>query len=392
MPLFPDEWHAHGGQHVTVRLRPRLRREDFDLAVASSGIAAWTSFALSEAIRLTEEELAKAIRLKEEALAEVDPASEGARAAVTTVYVLDEPEAHLHPLAQEQAAAWVAERARTGAHVLLATHAVPFLSLPLGDVEYFQVTRDQDWWTRAKPITGDILGAVADSAEALGLPPVALIQLTRAWLVVEGEHDCRILDAFYGRELRQARIRILPLRGAASAKAAFMNLEALAPLGLPFFCLFDNALAEAVRTGQVESDRMTQEERIVEQVLRLYAKERVEGEVLGLPYPDIICALPIEAVRCLARENDGKPDAASTWNDLIDRHHQQSIEAAERGKKGPNFKTFVLMSLGLRNWSTDRLVEEALLACEGQPSPASPLSRIVSEVVASVGDRHFVGA
>ncbi len=378
VPLFPDEWHAYGGRHVAVRLRPRSQSEDFDLALASSGIAAWTSYALSEAIRLMEDRCAADL-----------VAWDGAGHAGTSVYVFDEPEAHLHPLAQDQAAAWVAERARTGAHVLMATHAVPFLRLPLGDVEYLKVTRSPEWQTTVEPITGDILGAVAESAAALGLPPAALIQLTRAWLVVEGEHDRQILDAFHGQELRQAGVQILPLRGAARAKASFLNLAALGPLGLPFCCLLDNTRAEAVRTGTIGVSDMTDEERIAEQLIRFREQHGVDLEVLGLPYPDIICALPIEAVRHIARENRGKPEAASAWSDLIERHQAQRADARESGEKALDFKRFVLRSLGLDSWSPDRLVAEALGVCEGQPPQASPLSRVVSQVVASVNDRPF---
>jgi len=144
VPLFPDEWHAYGGRHVAVRLQPRSGQEPFDLDLASSGVATWTSFALSEALRLEDQTPATVLP--------------------TTVYVFDEPETHLHPLAQEQAAAWIADRARGGANVLLASHAVPFLRLPLEDAEYLKVTRGPAWETVVEPLSHDVLGAVAESA------------------------------------------------------------------------------------------------------------------------------------------------------------------------------------------------------------------------------------
>ena len=370
-PLFPDEWEAHACRHVAVRLRPRSGGDAFDLGVASSGVATWTGFALSEAIRLTEEEL--------------DKASNPWRATGgQTIYVFDEPETHLHPLAQEQAASWIAERVQTGAHVLLATHAVPFLDLPLiTDVKYFAVTRSQGRETTTEEVSGDVLGAVAESAEALGLAPVALIQLTRAWLVVEGEHDRKILDSFYGRELRQNRIRILPLRGARRATHSFLNLEALAPLGLPFYTLLDNARTEAVKAGRIEG-AMTQEEAWLEQIWRLYREKGVKGDIMGLGnYPDIICALPIEAVRQVAGENRGKPEAATSWSDLIGLYQEHLAKPREGGVKPGNFKTFVLRSLGLRNWKPDDLVDETLRVCEGSPQDTK-LSLIVSNIVAAI--------
>ena len=53
--------------------------------------------------------------------------------------------------------------------------------------------------------------------------------------------------------------------------------------------------------------------------------------------------------------------------------------------KRADFKRFVLEAFGLSAWSADRLVDAALLKCEEQPPQGSPLTRIVSGVVASVG-------
>ena len=249
------------------------------------------------------------------------------------------------------------------------------------------MTRSQNWRTLVESITRDTLGAVAGSAEALGLPPVALIQLTRGWLVVEGEHDRQILDAQYGGDLRQVGIQILPLRGAARAKASFLNLAALAPLGLPFFFLLDNTRAEDVARGQIAAPSRTEEERIAEQIIRLRDEEGVDVEVLGLPYPDIICALPLDALDLVARENSALPGVASSWSELIENHGRLRAEAGGRGERAPDFKRFVVDSLGLRDWTPDRLVEAALRASGGQAPEGSPLGRIVLRIVATVDGR-----
>ncbi len=129
---------------------------------------------------------------------------------------------------------------------------------------------------------------------------------------------------------------------------------------------------------------MTEEERIAAQLRRLRAEKGVEVEILGLPYPDIICALPIEAVREVALENQGKPEAAS-WSELIDQHRAE----AESLGKAPIFKTFVLEALGLHGWGGDKFVDEVLAVAHGQPPEASPLSRVVSSMVARVDSRSF---
>ena len=375
VPLPPDEWDMRHRWHVAVRLRSRSTGEQFDISVASSGISTWTGFALSEAIRA-----------EEEALAARRPGSGGAKRPLpTTVYVFDEPETHLHPLAQEEAAAWVAERARSGAHVILASHAVPFLRMPMEDVEYLMVTRSSEWKTEVKRITGDLLGEVSASAERLGLPPAALIQVTRAWLVVEGEHDRLVLESFFGPQLRAAGIQIQALRGARQAKASFLNLGVLKSLGFPFFCLLDNTRAEAVRKGLIDAADMSGEEKITEQLIRLSADEGVQLTVLGLPFPDIICALPFEALRQVAVDHGGRPEDVGDWEGLFDAYRRRQDEARARGKKAPSLKAFVLDTLGVHNLGADGLVVEALRASQGRAPAGSPLAVLVKELVAAVG-------
>jgi len=138
------------------------------MAVAASGLAGWAFVALAEAIRRGVAEYGWPEHFVDGG--PIEPPNHG-----HTIYVFDEPEAHLHPLAQEQAAAWVDKLARGETGVLLATHALPFLSLPHCDAQYFRVARSADWTTQVEPITDDIFGAVRESAEILGLPPVALI-------------------------------------------------------------------------------------------------------------------------------------------------------------------------------------------------------------------------
>ena len=267
-PHTPDEWRRLG-HRASVRLRPlRAPDETFDLAVASTGIATWVGYAIAEAIRLYEE-------------ADI--------AHRTTLFLLGEPERHLHPVAQGEIADWITERAASGAHVVVATHAPPFLQLGLEHVEYCKVARGRtDRQTRTTRITGEIIEALSDSGADLGLSPATLIQLTRAWLVVEGEHDKKIVDAFFGHELREAWVGVIALRRAARAKATFLNLQVLKPLGIPFFVLLDNVRADLVKRGQLP-EGASEEERIAADLVRLAREEGVRLKVEGLSYPDVLC-------------------------------------------------------------------------------------------------------
>jgi hypothetical protein len=370
VPLFPDQWEACDGHRVALRLRARETDREFDIALAASGLAGWTFVALAEAIRRGVAEYGSPDHYDDDV---IEPPDHG-----HTIYVFDEPEAHLHPLAQEQAAAWVAELAQGETGVLLATHAVPFLHLSNSDAQYFKVARTADWATRVEQITDDILGAVRDFAEALGLPPVALIQLTRAWLVVEGEHDRKVLELYHSRALRQARIQILPLSGAERAEYSFLNLEALGNLGIPFFCLLDNVLAPLVGEGAVSDRPRTREERIADKLRRVRDAKGVDLTVYGLKDPDIICALPIEAVRRVAAAHDPTFRPIPSWPAFISAHEQQT-------KQQRRIKTYVKNKLGLTNLSDDDFMDELLKAAEDCAPDDNELGRIVESIVARIG-------
>jgi len=368
-PLPANEWRKYGDRRIVFRLERRTDGTLFDIDVVSRGVQAWAACALAEAMREAEDEFA----------ARFQWSTELARRPATLLYVFDEPEAHLHPLAQEEAAKWVRDRASCGTPIILASHALPFLSLPMENVEYVKLGRSQDGITTAERITGDVLGAVDEPARALGVPPTALIQLTRAWLVVEGEHDRKVLELYHGRALRQARIQILPLSGAERAEYSFLNLEALGNLGIPFVCLLDNVLAPLVSEDAVIDRPRTREERIADKLRRVRDTEGVDLEVYGLPYPDIICALPIEAVRRVAAPHDPTSRSMPSWAAYITAHGQQQT------KQKRSIKTYVKSKLGLTNLSDDDFIDELFMAAEDCAPDDRELGRIVESVVAHIG-------
>lgn len=408
-PLAPDLWHAFDGAQVRLCLEQLTGRQRFDLSIVGSGLASWSCYAVAEALRtITSPDQDPTAPRPAAVIEPPDPGSQwltdaeqwgeiaefepsrcphpNTRARPSdahvpqTVFLLDEPERSLHPRAQEEAAAWVAARAQRGANFVVATHSLPFLELPLQEVEYVSVARTDTWTTEVQPITDDIAGAVRDSADKLGLSPVVCIQLTRAWLIVEGEHDCKVIHAFYGDELRRSRVQILALRGANSAKASFLNLGALALLGRPFFVVLDNIRADWIKTGSVPGEE-TQEERIATQLLHLRDTPGLDLEVRGLPYPDIICALPFDAVQTVASQRCGRPAAASSWQQLIAQHEERTRNPAGKPRP-PGFKRFALDSLGLKNVDADTFVAEVLEASDGRPPDGDPLGRIIEEIAA----------
>ncbi|HET8742259.1 MAG TPA: AAA family ATPase [Gaiella sp.] len=138
-PLLPSERVAFSGSKTQTALKAKRDGELFDLAVAGSGLRTW----------------ARSIR---EAMRILRPPPSNKEPERTTIYVLDEPERHLHPAAQEEVARWIAERVEAGAGAIIATHALPFLDLPYAGSEYYRVFRDEQGLSRAGRLTTDPIG------------------------------------------------------------------------------------------------------------------------------------------------------------------------------------------------------------------------------------------
>jgi len=318
------------GAPDSVAIRLHHRGDVFDITVVGSGIAIWAAYSVLEALRqevdddATVEDDTDAWVADWEAIGGFPPndrffgglkpdeerrsgradsptpvITRLAGSDQTTIYLFDEPERHLHPIAQAEAADWLAERGRHGrTQMFVATHSPAFLDIHGEQVEYVSVFRADDGATRARSLSADLLGELANYATDLGTTPAQRVQLTRAVLLVEGEHDRRVIDAFYGAELRRQRIRIQPIRGAKNARA-IVEAETLAALGVPIFVMFDS-VRSAVITGDREP-KTGEEKRLVE-LKPLWDQRHSLSTLEAIPFslPDIFAALPDDLVRAAA--------------------------------------------------------------------------------------------
>ena len=268
--------------------------------------------------------------------------------SVHTVYLFDEPERHLHPLAQIEARAWIARLASTGeCSVVLATHSIEFLDIPLDSAQYIRMTRDIDRKPQLVPITEDVLGGLRAEVELLGLQASQLIHLTRIWLVVEGEHDAMIIRHYYGRALERARVTLFILRGVKNA-LAIGQLEHLASYQAPIRAIFDDAIASGVVEPERPKRRTSLEERAASAMRRLFESKQADFELEELAFPDVLCVLPEDAVRqTLTEEFKGRSNKFLGW-DAIQAGYAAAV-AVEKDK--PDFKQFFLQSVGLKGGS-----------------------------------------
>ena len=125
---------------------------------------------------------------------------------------------------------------------------------------------------------------------------------------------------------------------------------------------------------------MSSEEKKMIELLDAMEHLREKGHHVGaVPFklPDVICALPIQAVRRAYPQAGREVE----WNRII---------ANWRSTTGPKggFKSFALKALGLRNVESDDFVHNSLHAVRDGDGCDSELTRAVRGAVAQlVGDR-----
>ena len=114
------------------------------------------------------------------------------------VYVVDEPEAHLHPSAIASVRTWLEELARTATTVLAATHSSMLLNTDSSLATQVLVLH-RDGGTELRAV-GTMDDALTETAGELGITKGDLLLMTRLVLFVEGLHDMIILSEWFGNE------------------------------------------------------------------------------------------------------------------------------------------------------------------------------------------------
>lgn len=253
------------------------------------------------------------------------------------ILVVDEPEQHLHPHAQEIVAAWASEEARRHHAVVVATHSAAFLALPPERATICQVQRIGHQ-THIRPLPGvhgsDAVGRARQLGFELGLGRAALGQLTRAVVVVEGDWDRALLLHFFGDDLLAQRLLVVPLQGSDEL-LALADAAVIPSLGLPVFALLDEVRAESLQDLLELSQPLSKAERGLRDLAKALG-ERLH--IVRYEDPDVICALPEVAVRAAypGAQFPGWDALLTTWRCL-----------REAGVTEWPFKRWALEALGV---------------------------------------------
>jgi energy-coupling factor transporter ATP-binding protein EcfA2 len=223
------------------------------------------------------------------------------------VLILDEPERGLHARAQRQLAQGLAELSSSSSWTIIAaTHSSAFLDNP--DADLFHVSRDGGE-TQVVGMTTSIRKVMEDSQ--LGIEPSEMLQMIRAFLVVEGVHDQVVIEGLLGDELDNARVRVVPMGGThalnsvVDAQLMFDYTSAVVVIALDRLRLQRvelnwNETRDLVRQGQVrgaykslktfKERSQTSEEEFLYEFLELAIKKSKTDrvEVFGFAKPDIL--------------------------------------------------------------------------------------------------------
>ncbi len=341
--LLPLSVWSSSNSRVRVTVSERETGTPRDLAVVGSGIARW----VSAAVRLASEDLMNGERTvtgpsgepavgpdERNAIitaARQDPLSQQSlhlvpRPNTSAVYLVDEPEAHLHPLAVRSVATWLGELAES-AEVVVATHHPTLLDTSGPLAKLVRVTKEGDL-TRLDPMLGSPLQGLSEINDQFGLSRGELFLLTRLIVFVEGEHDRAVLEEWFGDQLADVAVRLIPLRGIDNL-VGLPQCEIVQQLAIPIAALADDADIIAVREGRPRS----RGERAMADFLRQAQDHGVEVKFLGLSKPDILYYLDPAVCRLKAPQFPGWEEAWAAWGDA--------------GRQG-DWKKWVAREYGLR--------------------------------------------
>jgi hypothetical protein len=292
--------------------------------------------------------------------------------AMPRILVADEPEQHLHPHAQEIIASWAIKQAARNHAVVVATHSPAFLALPPERATICQVQRIGHE-TRVRPLPlvhgSDVVARARQLGFELGLGREALAQLTRAVILVEGEWDRQMLYRFYASELHEQRILVVPLQG--SDELGGLADAALIPtLGVPVVALLDEVRANSWEQLAHLPGMLSKAERSLRDLADTLGSWL---RIVHYADPDVICALPEEAVQA------AYPDASFTgWDDLLARWRM----ATSAGDTGHSFKRWALATMALpRRDRLPAIFFRRVLEQSGNSAPSSRFNIAVQQVL-----------
>jgi hypothetical protein len=242
-------------------------------------------------------------------------------------FVVDEPERHLHPALQREVARWLKDTAASReAPCLVATHSTPFLALPTDDRGPLYVYVDRhEGNARCEQFDAGDLAELSTIVDELGFDRGELLTTVALFLIVEGIHEVVVLERIYGRELRAARIAMLPLQGISNAQA-ILETDVLWRYSTAEVALatdkFDRALLERVIADPEEARALRrgdadEETKLLGQLIGNAQRNNTTIHLLGHRGADLIDVLDEKVIANTFERYPGHAEARRLWKDAL---------------------------------------------------------------------------
>lgn len=294
--------------------------------------------------------------------------------------VIDEPEAHLHPIAQDEVARWCLDAVTAGTSIMVATHSPAFLRIQSEDAGHMIVTKNASGLTAVDTVT-DYLGMLGleEMLADAGLGGRNVPSAVRGFVVVEGKHDRQVLEFFFGETLRRSRVWLLALHGVRNAKS-LLEAELLPTLGIRTGILFDN-IGERAWRAKREEPWMGPEERTLHELWRT-DPEGTRYATVPFDLPDILAALPRSAIQ--RAYGDGVK--LENWEQLPKRWERLGPQG--RIDAGDSFKDWLLREIGVPDRPTQFLDKVLEAADPAVDQPDRRLTTAVNILVANLLSGH----
>jgi energy-coupling factor transporter ATP-binding protein EcfA2 len=233
----------------------------------------------------------------------------GQHATRAPLFVIDEPERHLHPRVQRELARWLRDLVRRqNTQAVVVTHAVAFHQQA---DRIIYVSREGQTRTdaRARPVAGHEITLLTPPASELGLNRGELLTGISVFLFVEGPSDRYVLEALFREQLHRIGVAVIPLHGVRQLRqildATVLLRYSAAKVALLIDDLDEHGIRAILDDQQqralaIRSDKI--EERELAKLLDEAIEQRRSPTVLGLPARDIFFLLDETAIRDTFRE------------------------------------------------------------------------------------------
>jgi hypothetical protein len=256
------------------------------------------------------------------------------------VRLFDEPERHLHPLAQRRLAE--ALRQRDQDQIVVASHSPTFLELRGWAHLSLKWTEDG---VIAEVVDPPRLEIAHDFARRIGLRPADLLNLYRYVLIVEGPHDEAFLTGYAGGKLGFWGVLVLRMHGVDQA-IQVADLDLVNRLALPVGTLIDYGRTKA------GTPRKSKESASIDQALRLAKRRGQRIDDFRLERPDIVAYISDDVLREEVPKFPGFRAVEDRWRN--DRPLRKFKELASEMANGYTFHSDSIRDLAARTAARER--------------------------------------